>query len=431
VAYKGLDEFLIRLEQARCLTPVRRRFESLESALAHAAGAGRGTRFENVECSPFPIVTGLFASERQMAWALGLEELDELGQRLDRLLDPHLPTQFGDLMARAGDLLGAVRFGNVHGRNSGGKAYEQIRVPADTLRMLACDDSDASGSLPGGMLFYHCGEEMRVDWVRGRVMESDRVALEGFDAAGCAESPAALVWGSDPALMWASGLRLPQHISPLWLAGWLRGKPVPMVNAPTQAIEIPADAELVLGGALTGTELRITGGFQRIGAVLPVMERSAASDRARDMVIRAVLRLMWPQVAAVRTIRNLLVVALNTPSPEDSHQVIFGVWALRMTAHVPVVLVVDAAIDMENGDEVARAAVYALARPEDWLVVRGSPQRLALDGRSAVNEQHGKHVLLDDEQPAEVLRALSSLDALDGRLACGANGGFMLDLRSA
>ncbi|HRL11556.1 MAG TPA: UbiD family decarboxylase [Aggregatilineales bacterium] len=430
MAYKGLDEFLIRLEQARCLTSVRRRFESLEAAMAHAAGVGRGVRFENVEGSPYPIVTGLFASERQMAWALGLDDLDALGQRLDRLLDPRLPTQFSDLMARAGDLLGAVRLGTVNARGSGAKTYESIRAPVDTLQTLPARDRDAVRSLPGAMLFYRIGEESRVDWVRGRVIDSDRVTLEGFDLSGGTERPAALVWGSDPALMWAAGLRLPQQISPLWLAGWLRGKPVPLVSAQTQAIEIPADAELVFEGALTGTELRVTGGLQRTVAVLPVIERAPASDRARDMVIGAVLRLMWPQVAAVRTVNNLLVVALSPASLEASQQVIFGVWALRMTAHVPVVLMMDAAADVLDDGQVARAAVRALARPEHCLSVSGSPQRVALDGRTPEREQNASSGVTD-KSAAAALKALSNLDTLEGRLACGADGRVSLDLGTA
>lgn len=430
MAYRGLDEFLIRLEQARCLTTARRRFESLEAAVAHAAGVGRGVRFENVEGSPYPIVTGLFASDRQMAWALGLEELDELGQRLDRLLDPRLPTQFSDLMERAGDLLGAVRLGTVNGRGSGAKTYESIRAPMDILRTLPARDRDAAGSLPGAMLFYRIGEESRVDWVRGRVIDSDRVTLEGFDPSGGTEGPAALVWGSDPALMWAAELRLPQQISPLWLAGWLRGKPVPLVNGQTQAIQIPANAEFVFEGTLTGTELRVTGGLQRTGAVLPVVERSPASDRARDMVIGAVLRLMWPQVAAVRTVNSLLVVALSPASLEASQQVMFGVWALRMTAHVPVVLMIDAAADVLDDGQVARAAVRAFAHPEHWLAVSGSPQRVALDGRTPESEQNVSNVVTD-ESAATVLKALSNLDTLEGRLAYSADGRVSLDLRTA
>jgi 3-polyprenyl-4-hydroxybenzoate decarboxylase len=279
------------------------------------------------------------------------------------------------------------------------------------------------------MLFYRLGDETRVDWVRAQVKDSDRVTLEGLDAPQGTAEPAALVWGSDPALMWAAGLRLPQQINPLWLAGWLRGRAVPLVSAQTQAIEIPADAELVLEGALSGTELRVTRVLHRTGAVLPVIAHTAASDRARDMVVRAVLRLMWPQVAAVRMINRLLVVALRPASPEASQQVIFGVWALRMTAHVPVVLVMDAAADLQDDEQVACAAARALARPAGWLTVSGSSQRLALDGRSAAAGQNVDSVRTADEAPKEVLKALSRLETLDGRLAFDAHGGVSLDLR--
>src|SRR5262245_17637748 len=116
MAYRDLDEFLIRLEQegelVRIKTPVSAELEISEitdrvSKMPHAQN--KALLFENVEDSQFPVVINLFGNPRRMAWAMGVEDLDELNIRLAKLIDLKLPQGFGAMMNRAGEVLSALR----------------------------------------------------------------------------------------------------------------------------------------------------------------------------------------------------------------------------------------------------------------------------------------------------------------------------------
>src|SRR5439155_14302358 len=71
----------------------------------------------------------------------------------------------------------------------------------------------------------------------------------------------AVVIGSDPILMMAAILPLPEDFDEIAFAGFLRGKGVPMVRAKTLDMMVPANAEFVLEGIVPAGERRMEGPF--------------------------------------------------------------------------------------------------------------------------------------------------------------------------
>src|ERR1044071_3108312 len=111
MAYKDLGEFIARLEGAgelvRIKEPVSAELEITEitdrvSKLPHSKN--KALLFESVEGSKFPLLINLFGNPRRAAWALGVEDLDELNQRLGKLIDLKLPKGMGAMMGRAGEM---------------------------------------------------------------------------------------------------------------------------------------------------------------------------------------------------------------------------------------------------------------------------------------------------------------------------------------
>ncbi|HLF04295.1 MAG TPA: UbiD family decarboxylase domain-containing protein, partial [Dehalococcoidia bacterium] len=86
-----MREFIALLEQRGELrhvsAPVSWELEIAEIADRMAKGGGPALLFDNVTGYDTPVVIGLFASERRMAWALGVEHLDELVDRFHGLLE--------------------------------------------------------------------------------------------------------------------------------------------------------------------------------------------------------------------------------------------------------------------------------------------------------------------------------------------------------
>src|SRR5690349_6281795 len=116
MAYKRLTEFIDKLEQAgelvRIKTPVNAELEITEitdriSKLPN--NRNKALVFENVEGSSFPLVINLYGNPRRMAWAMGVEDLEELNRHLAKLIDLKLPKGMGPMMNRGMEVFDALR----------------------------------------------------------------------------------------------------------------------------------------------------------------------------------------------------------------------------------------------------------------------------------------------------------------------------------
>lgn len=89
--YRNLQEYVARLEQegelVRIKTPVSTRFEIAEitDRVVKSEGGGKALLFENTG-TEFPVLTNMMGSKCRMAMALGVESLDEIGDRISALL---------------------------------------------------------------------------------------------------------------------------------------------------------------------------------------------------------------------------------------------------------------------------------------------------------------------------------------------------------
>ena len=89
--YKNLQEYIDRLEREgeliRVKTPVSSRFEiaELTDRQAKSEGGGKALLFENTDAE-FPVLTNMMGSKRRMAMALGVEQLEDIGKRIEALL---------------------------------------------------------------------------------------------------------------------------------------------------------------------------------------------------------------------------------------------------------------------------------------------------------------------------------------------------------
>jgi len=116
MAYKRLTEFLEKLEQSdeliRIKSPVSAELEITEitdriSKLP--ADKNKALLFEQVEGSQFPLVVNLYGNPRRMAWAMGVDDLEELNHRLAKLIDLKLPKGLGPMMSRGKDVFDTLR----------------------------------------------------------------------------------------------------------------------------------------------------------------------------------------------------------------------------------------------------------------------------------------------------------------------------------
>lgn len=108
MAHTDLREFLKRLEKAgelkRITAPVDPTLEISEITQRVVRAGGPALLFENPTRGDMPLAINVFGTERRMAMALGVDSLDEIGQRIASMLKPELPQGFSGFREALGKL---------------------------------------------------------------------------------------------------------------------------------------------------------------------------------------------------------------------------------------------------------------------------------------------------------------------------------------
>lgn len=254
-------------------------------------GGGKALWFSRVKGSRFPLVTNLFGSAARLNAALGVDHLDQLSARMERLLDrpaEALPPRIverapcQDVQQEPPDLFSFPFL----------KSWPEDGGRFITLPLVVTRDPETGADNLGMYrvrLFDPCCAGIR--WKAG---SGAHAHYRKYQAAGRA-MPVAIALGGDPVLTLAAALPLPQTLDELSLAGYLRGEPVPLVRCKTSELLVPADAELVIEGVIEPGELRDEGPFgnhtgsYHPGEQVPVVRVSCITHRASPVCLATVV----------------------------------------------------------------------------------------------------------------------------------------------
>jgi 4-hydroxy-3-polyprenylbenzoate decarboxylase len=417
---QDLREFLTLLESRSELARIRRPVspeleitEITDRVSKGPVGGNRALLFESVEGSTMPVAINLFGSPERMALALGVDQLDELGQRLAGLLDFHLPEGLGGALSRGQELLSALR--------SIGLGPSKVRR-APVQEVVAREEASLAG-LPvlrcwpkDGGRFITLPQVVTRDPVTGirnvglyrlQVIDERRLLVHWQRHKGGAEHervakrerreaiPAAVVLGGDPASMWCASAPLPPDIDEYLLAGWIRGRPVEFVDCVSQPLEVPAHAEIVLEGWIDPNEHLPEGPFgDHTGYYTPIepfpVFHLTAMTRRRDSIYPTtivgvppmedvwmgkaterlflpLMRLFLPEIVDIcmpphGIFHNLVLVSIRKRYPGQARKVIHGLWGLGLLMLAKAIVVFDEWVDVQN---LGQAAWQALGNT-DW-----------------------------------------------------------------
>ncbi|MBE0699289.1 MAG: UbiD family decarboxylase, partial [Anaerolineaceae bacterium] len=239
----------------------------------------RGRNSQPAQEYEVPVLINAFGSAQRMAWALEVEDLDQLSERLGRLIDPRLPHGMGQALGRGRDMLGALRGIGLKPRKVRSAPVQEVIETAspslDFLPILKCWPKDGgrfitlpqvitrnpqTGVRNVGMYRLQVIDErtLIVHWQRHKGGADHEQRARSLDQT---RIPAAIVLGGDPASMWCASAPLPPEIDEYLLAGYLRGEPVPFINCISQPLEVPAEAEIVIEGYVDLADYRDEGPF--------------------------------------------------------------------------------------------------------------------------------------------------------------------------
>ena len=359
------------------------------------AGDGPALLFSNVQGSELPLLINQFATERRTCMAFGVDRLDELGERVQDVLEMTPPEGMMDKIRALGKLKSLADSRPKVVRS--GPCQEVVLDPPDLdkLPMMTCwpEDGGAFITLPAVITRDPRTGMRNVGMYRIQRFDATTTALHwqihkdaAADWRGMGERmDVAVALGLDPITAYSASAPLPKHIDELMLAGFLRGEPVELVRGRTVDLEVPARAEIVIEGYVERGELRDEGPFgDHTGYYTPVepfpvlhvtavtMRRDAiypsivvgvppAEDvwlgKATERLFLPAMRMTMPEVVdydlpVQGAFHNLAIVSIRKSFPGHARKVMHAVWGTGLLSLTKGVVVVDEWVDVHDYGQV-------------------------------------------------------------------------------
>ena len=426
-AFRDLREFAAHLERAgrlrRVTAPVSRDLEITEitdRVSKSAVDRNVALLFERVEGFDMPVLVNAFGTADRMAAALGVAQLDELGERVAKLLDLKLPGTFAERLAKLGTLFDLVKAGPRHLTRAPCQEVVETTAPSlAALPVLRCWPADGgryitlpavftrdprTGQRNVGMYRLQVFDErtLGMHWQTHKGgAEHHRVAEE---AATTERMPVAIALGGDPAMIYAAAAPLPPGVDEVVFAGWLRGEGVELVRCVTNDLEVPAHAEIVLEGYVDPRERRLEGpfgdhtGYYSLARDYPVFHLTAVTRRARpiypttivgrppqedywlgkatERLFLPIIRMVLPEVIdmnmpAEGIFHNLVIVSIRKRYPGHARKVMAALWGMGLMMLAKTIVVVGEHVNVHDLSEVAWRATGNIDPKRDLVLVEG------------------------------------------------------------
>jgi 4-hydroxy-3-polyprenylbenzoate decarboxylase len=398
---------------------------------------GPALLFENVKGSRLPLLINQFGTERRMAMAFGAQSLDDVGRRLGHVLEMQPPEGLvakvrglQKLKSIADSRPKTVRSGPVHDVVLTGDD-----VDLDLLPIQRCWPGDPAPFITLPAVITHDPQNGTRNVGMYRMQKVDRrttlmhwqIHKDGradyLFANGRLEVAVAL--GLDPISAYSASAPLPKHVDEFMMAGFLKGSPVELVRAKTVAVDVPANAEIVLEGYVEQGDVAPEGpfgdhtGYYTPVEPFPVFHVTAITMR-RDAIYPSIVVGKPPQedawlgkaterifLPAVRTtlpeivdydlpvaggFHNLAIVSIRKQFPGHAQKVMHAIWGLGMLSLTKCVLVVDAHVDVHDYEQVVFYAGANVDPKRDVIVSEGpldhldhAPERQFFGGKLGID----------------------------------------------
>jgi len=404
-AWIGAIEAAGQLVRVPAPVSVNREITEVADRCMKSPGGGPALVFESPTLlsgarSRTPVAVNLFGSERRMALALGVSNLDEIGERIAALLNLKVPDTLLGKLAMLPQLAEMAKYPP----KTGGRAPCQetvIRGPDVDLGALPIpicwpEDGGPYVTLPGvitrdpttgvrnvGMYRIQVigRSDVAMHWQRHKVGAAHWRAL----AARGETMPVAIALGGDPASIYAASAPLPPSIDEFLFAGFLRREPVRLVKAVTCDLEVPAEAEIVLEGYIDPREpLVLEGpfgdhtGFYSLADHYPKVHITAVTMRAEpiyphtivgrppmedfylghatERIFLPLLKVTIPEIVdlhmpAEGIFHNLVFVSIDKQYPGQAYKVMNGLWGQGLMSLAKVIVVVDKDVNVRDPKE--------------------------------------------------------------------------------
>jgi 4-hydroxy-3-polyprenylbenzoate decarboxylase len=377
---------------------------------------GPALLFENPRGARHALLINQFGTERRMCLAFGVDSLDELGQRVEDVLEMQPPQGLMDkvrglkkLKSIADSRPRAVRSGACQEVVLTGDDVDLDLLPIQrcwpgdpapfvTLPAVITRDPRTGGRNVG--MYRMQKIDRRTTFMHWQIHKDGRADWLATDG----RIPVAVALGLDPITAYSASAPLPKHIDELMLAGFFRGEAVELVKGVSVDLEVPAKAEIVLEGVIEKDEVGIEGPFgdhtgyysppepfpvfrvtamtMRRDAIYPsiVVGRPPAEDawlgKATERIFLPAVRMTVPEIVdydlpVAGAFHNCVIVSIRKAFPGHALKVMHAIWGLGMLSLSKSVVVVDEWVNVHDYEEVFFRVCANVDPKRDVLITEG------------------------------------------------------------
>jgi len=423
--FDDLQEFIRALEKKKELKripfEVDPYLEITDFADRAVKSGGPALLFEKPKGSQHPLLINAFASDRRMALALGVDNFQEIADRINELKELKKPEGFlgaMKMLPKLGEL------SNIFPKTvSTGPCKEVIKregeFSLDEFPILHCWPDDGGRFITLPLVFsrslrtgkpncgmyrmqVYDGNTCGMHWQTHKQGADHyrQLKAQGKDT----RMPISVAIGADPPITFGAIAPLPPDIDEMMFAGFLRNEPVKMVKSETNDHLVPAGAEIVLEGYVDLAELRTEGpfgdhtGFYSLEDEYPVFHITCVTHRknpvysativgpppmedfwmgkAVERIFLPLMKLQLPEVVdicmpAEGVFHNLILVSIRKAYPGHARKVMHSIGGTGQAMFSKCIVVVDDTVDVQNVSEVAWKALNNIDPQRDIEMVMG------------------------------------------------------------
>jgi len=424
--FKDLREFIAFLEDkgelCRVKTPVSWELEIAEIADRVVKRNGPALLFENVTGYGIPVLINMYASERRMAWALGVEHLDQLVERFEELLGlMHGPPE--GLLNKLRTLGRLVHLGSFQPKTVRNAPCQEVVLTGEDVDLfqfpiLKCWPLDGGRYITLPLVITRDPEtgiqnygtyrlQVFDNKTTGMHWQTHKVGTRHYRASrerGMPRLDVAVALGADPATIWTGSAPLPPDMDEMAVAGFLREEGVELVKANTSELMVPAHAEIVLEGYVVPGEERLEGPFgdhtgyysledeypvfhvecitRRRDPIYPtiIVGRPPMEDywmgKVSERLFLPVIRMILPEVVDINmppegVFHNLVIVSIKKEYPGQARKVMHGLWGLGLMSLAKAIIVVDDFVDVQDLSAVTWRVTNNIDPGSDIVITSG------------------------------------------------------------
>lgn len=428
MAYNDLRDFIKVLEAKGLIHRVKVEVDpvleiaEITDRMCKSPDGGKALFFEKVKGSQIPVVTNIFGSFERMCLGLEIESLDDIGKRIEKLLNQTPPKTFKEKIKAVFELIEVSKY--LPKKVNKAPCQEIINHEPDlsklpilktwpldggrfiTFPMVFTRDPD-TGKQNCGMYRMHVYNQ-KTTGMHWHIHKDGATHYRKYKELG-KRMPVAVAIGGDPAVIYSSTAPLPYGVDEMVFAGFLRRRPVEMVKCITSDIEVPANAEIVLEGYVEPEELRDEGpfgdhtGFYSPVDKFPVFHITCITHRknpiypatvvgkppmedcymgkATERIFLPLLRMQFPEIVDMNlpmegVFHNAAIISIKKQYPGHGKKIIHGLWGMGQMSFSKLIIVVDDDVDVQDLSTTAWKVLNNVDWRRDIIISEGPVDEL-------------------------------------------------------